>query len=85
MRRAVKMPASRTSASTTPPHRGDAVLRQSNLRVVQNLLGHESMTTTTKYAHALTEDIRATSGSGEPHGKFHRENPEPRLNDLITR
>ncbi len=34
------------------------VLRKSNLRVVQKLLGHEDVSTTTKYAHALVEDIR---------------------------
>jgi len=34
------------------------VLRKSNLRVVQNLLGHEDVSTTTKYAHALIDDIR---------------------------
>lgn len=34
------------------------VLRRSNLRVVQNLLGHADITTTTKYAHAVQDDIR---------------------------
>lgn len=34
------------------------VLRKSNLRVVQKLLGHRNIATTTKYAHALEEDIR---------------------------
>ncbi|MEI5680244.1 MULTISPECIES: tyrosine-type recombinase/integrase, partial [unclassified Mesorhizobium] len=34
------------------------VLRKSNLRVVQELLGHEDIKTTTKYAHALKEDVR---------------------------
>lgn len=34
------------------------VLRKSNLRVVQNLLGHANITTTTKYAHAVHDDIR---------------------------
>jgi integrase len=33
-------------------------LRKSNLRVVQNLLGHRDIATTTKYAHAVQEDIR---------------------------
>jgi integrase len=33
-------------------------LRKSNLRVVQKLLGHSNVETTTKYAHALDEDIR---------------------------
>lgn len=34
------------------------VLRASNLRVAQILLGHEDVKTTTKYAHALAEDVR---------------------------
>lgn len=34
------------------------ILRASNLRVAQKLLGHEDIKTTTKYAHALVEDIR---------------------------
>jgi hypothetical protein len=34
------------------------VLRTSNLRVVQTLLGHKDVTTTTKYAHAMSEDVR---------------------------
>lgn len=34
------------------------VLRRSNLRVVQNLLGHADIATTTKYAHAVHDDIR---------------------------
>lgn len=47
------------------------ILRQSNLRVVQHLLGHADVATTAKYAHALTDDIRAameaTSPSSLPH------------------
>lgn len=35
------------------------VLRKSNLRVAQLLLGHADVKTTTKYAHALNDDIRA--------------------------
>lgn len=42
------------------------VLRKSNLRVVQNLLGHADVTTTTKYAHALSEDIRAALNAASP-------------------
>lgn len=34
------------------------VLRASNLKVVQQLLGHEDVKTTTKYAHAMKEDVR---------------------------
>jgi integrase len=33
-------------------------LRKSNLKVVQKLLGHASIETTTKYAHAMDDDIR---------------------------
>jgi len=35
------------------------VLRASNLKVAQRLLGHADIATTTKYAHALDDDIRA--------------------------
>lgn len=34
------------------------ILRVSNLRVAQQLLGHEDVSTTAKYAHALEDDIR---------------------------
>ncbi len=34
------------------------VLRKSNLRVVQKLLGHADIQTTAKYAHAMDDDIR---------------------------
>lgn len=42
------------------------VLRKSNLRVVQNLLGHADVTTTTKYAHAMAEDVRAALNAASP-------------------
>lgn len=43
------------------------VLRKSNLRVAQRLLGHSDIKTTTKYAHALDEDIRAAlEATGTP-------------------
>lgn len=35
------------------------VLRKSNLRVVQKLLGHSDPSTTAKYAHVMQEDVRA--------------------------
>lgn len=35
------------------------VLRKSNLRVAQRLLGHADVATTAKYAHALDDDLRA--------------------------
>lgn len=41
-------------------------LRQSNLRVVQQMLGHEDVATTAKYAHALIEDIRAAMEATSP-------------------
>lgn len=34
------------------------VLRESNLRVAQRLLGHSDVATTAKYAHALDDDLR---------------------------
>lgn len=42
------------------------VLRKSNLRVVQILLGHADVTTTTKYAHAMAEDVRAALDAASP-------------------
>lgn len=42
------------------------VLRKSNLKVVQKLLGHRDVTTTTKYAHAMQEDIRAALDAASP-------------------
>ena len=42
------------------------ILRKSNLRVVQNLLGHSEPSTTAKYAHALVEDIRAAMDAASP-------------------
>lgn len=41
-------------------------LRHSNLRVVQHLLGHADVATTAKYAHAMTEDIRAAMDAATP-------------------
>lgn len=42
------------------------VLRTSNLRVVQKLLGHAKVETTTKYAHAMQEDVRAALNAVSP-------------------
>jgi integrase len=41
-------------------------LRVSNLKVVQNLLGHSDVSTTTKYAHAMVEDVRAALDAASP-------------------
>lgn len=41
-------------------------LRVSNLRVVQHLLGHADITTTAKYTHAQSEDIRAALDAASP-------------------
>jgi len=42
------------------------VLRASNLKVAQRLLGHADIATTTKYAHAMDDDIRAALNSAAP-------------------
>lgn len=42
------------------------VLRKSNLRVAQVLLGHKDIKTTTKYAHAMAEDVRAALEAANP-------------------
>ena len=34
-------------------------LRTGNLKVVQQMLGHENIATTAKYAHAMVDDMRA--------------------------
>lgn len=42
------------------------ILRVSNLKVVKNILGHEDIATTDKYAHALAEDLRAALNAARP-------------------
>lgn len=42
------------------------VLRKSNIKVVKNLLGHSSIETTDKYAHAMKEDVRAALNAASP-------------------
>jgi integrase len=52
---------------------GTRLLRDSgNLRLVQKLLGHEDITTTTKYAHADDDDLRAAMESVENSRKNYR-------------
>jgi integrase len=41
-------------------------LRTSNMKVVQRVLGHSSMETTGKYAHVMSEDIRAALNAASP-------------------
>jgi integrase len=42
------------------------VLRGSNIRVVQRMLGHADLATTGKYAHAMVEDVRAAMEAATP-------------------
>lgn len=57
------------------------ILRNSNLRVVQNLLGHSDPSTTAKYAHAVAEDIRAAMDATRP-TRLATDEIEYRLNTL---
>ena len=57
------------------------VLRKSNLRVVQNLLGHSDPSTTAKYAHALDQDIVDAMDAVTP-TKIPTYEEEHRLNEL---
>jgi integrase len=41
-------------------------LRTSNMKVVQNMLGHERITTTERYAHAMVEDVRKGMEAASP-------------------
>lgn len=55
------------------------VLRESNLRVVQTLLGHSDVKTTTKYPHAIDGRRAQRTGGGNPNdgrreGRTAREN-----------
>lgn len=57
------------------------ILRNSNLRVVQNLLGHSDPATTAKYAHAVAEDIRAAMDATSP-TRLPTDEVDHRLNTL---
>lgn len=57
------------------------ILRKSNIRVVQNLLGHADVSTTAKYAHAQHEDIRAAMDATSP-TKLPTDEIEYRLKEL---
>ncbi len=41
------------------------ILRESNLRVVRDILGHSDVSTTTKYAHAMDDDLRQAMEAAE--------------------
>lgn len=60
------------------------ILRHSNLRVVQNLLGHSDPATTAKYAHAVAEDIRDAMDATNP-TRLPTDEIEYRLNTLIKK
>jgi integrase len=60
------------------------VLRKSNLRVVQILLGHADVTTTTKYAHAMAEDVREALDAASP-AKSPAVKPSDAANDMVEK
>lgn len=60
------------------------ILRRSNMRVVQKLLGHSSSETTERYAHAQLEDIRAAMNAATP-AKLPADEVEYRLNSLVKK
>lgn len=60
------------------------ILRTSNLRVVQNLLGHSDPSTTARYAHAMSEDIRAAMDASSP-TKLPTDEVEFRLKSLAKK
>lgn len=60
------------------------VLRASNLKVAQRLLGHADIATTTKYAHALDDDIRAALNAAAVQAPAQQTNQEPvKKNDRL--
>jgi len=58
------------------------VLRASNLRVAQILLGHRDIKTTTKYAHAIDDDVRRALNATSSPTKSPTSEETPEANDL---
>lgn len=88
---AVKRGTKRAGVVNFTPHdtrhtAATRVLRASNMKVVQNLLGHDRITTTEKYTHAVAEDVRAALDAVSPTGipttaPDATANPKPTKND----
>lgn len=71
MRTAARRAIKRSGVVNFRPHdtrhtAATRLLRASNLRVVQNLLGHSDVSTTTKYAHAMEQDLRNALNAASP-------------------
>lgn len=60
-------------------------LRASNLKVVQRLLGHEDIATTTKYAHALDDDLRDALNAAANATKSATNATAPAANELDSK
>jgi integrase len=56
-------------------------LRVSNLKIVQQMLGHENIATTSKYAHSMIEDMRAAMNAANHTGN-HTDAPQEDLKPL---
>jgi integrase len=53
--------------------RATRLLRETgNLKIVQKLLGHQSIKTTARYAHAFTDDVRAAMEAEDKAQSRHR-------------
>lgn len=62
------------------------ILRKSNLKVVQRLLGHSDITTTTKYAHAVDDDLRdALNAAANSPTKSPTKDTEEQSNTMIEK
>jgi site-specific recombinase XerD len=59
-------------------------LRSGNLKVVQQMLGHNDLATTAKYAHAMIDDMRAAM-EGAMHTEMHTGASPARSNELIKK